>query len=314
MVIAIDIGGTFIKIGLIKNGQIIDKQSIKAYPEIGFEKTMLFINNSVTDLLNKCSISVEEISGIGIGFPGIVDSDKMKVLSTNKKYQDAIKFDFIKWARDCYNVPIVLENDARLALLGEWQYGAAKGIDSAVMLTLGTGVGSAAIIEGEILRGKHYQAGCLGGHFTVKVNGAECTCGNVGCVEAEASTWRLPELLKSDKRYQDSMIKGEKLDFESIFKLAAKGAKLSLAVRNECLEIWSAATINMIHAYDPEIVIIGGGIMKSADVILPFIKNKVEKHAWVSWGEIEIVASEIPNKSALLGAYYLVTKNQKTNE
>ena len=311
MVIAIDIGGTFIKIGLIDIGEIVVKTSIKSHLNVGFKNTISDIENTIDALLSEYSISKKKIQGIGIGFPGIVDSINMRVLSTNKKYDDSLGFNFSDWARNTYDTQVFLENDARIALLGEWQYGAGKGIDNITMMTLGTGVGSATIINGKLLKGKHFQAGNLGGHSTVKVNGALCTCGNLGCVEAEASTWRLAELLKSDSRYANSKIEGDKLDFESVFKYAEEGGELSLAVRNQCLEVWSAGIINQIHAFDPELVIIGGGVMKSADVIIPFIKNMVEKHAWTHWGEVNIVPSKIPNRSALLGGYYLVIKNLK---
>ncbi len=309
MVVAIDIGGTFIKIGLVSNGNIIAKTSIKSHPENDFETIMLEIENSINILLVKSSIDNEKIKGIGIGFPGLVDSIKMKVLSTNKKYDDAVKFDFLRWGKEAYKSQVFLENDARIALLGEWQYGAGKGFDNIVMMTLGTGVGSATIINGKPLIGEHFQAGNLGGHFIINFNGALCTCGNLGCVEAEASTWKLAELLKSDSRYADSLIEGAEPDFESLFKFASAGGDLSQSIRDHCLEVWAAGIINLIHAYDPELVIVGGGVMKSADVIIPFIKDRVNKHAWTPWGEVKIIESKIPNRSALLGAYYLVIKN-----
>jgi glucokinase len=311
MVVAIDIGGTFVKIGLVDNAEIIVKTSIKSHSEIAFAETITEIENTLNNLLKEYSFSKKDIEGIGIGFPGIVNSINMKVLSTNKKYDDSLDFNFIDWAKKTYKTNVYLENDARVALLGEWQYGAGKGIDNIVMMTLGTGVGSAVIINGKLLKGKHFQAGNLGGHSIIKVNGAPCTCGNLGCVEAEASTWRVAELLKSDSRYTESMIEGEKLDFKSVFKYAEEGGELSLAVRNQCLEVWAAGIINQIHAFDPELVIIGGGIMKSANVIIPFIKNKVNKHAWTHWGKVNIVPSKIPNRSALLGCYYLVKYNRK---
>jgi len=313
MVIAIDIGGTFVKIGLVNNAEVVVKTKIKSHPKENFQKTIIAIEQTINDLLIEHYFYQNDIEGIGVGFPGLVDSVAMKVLSTNKKYDDAINFDFVKWGKDTFNTPLFLENDARVALIGEWQYGAGKGTGNIVMVTFGTGVGSATLIEGKLLKGKHFQAGNLGGHFTINVNGFECTCGNLGCVEAEASTWKLADLLKSDPRYADSLIQGSQLDFESLFKYAAKGGELSITVRNHCLDVWAAGIINLIHAYDPELVILGGGIMKSADVIIPFIKNKVEKHAWTPWGEVQIKQSRIPNRSALLGAYYLV-KNNIINE
>lgn len=311
MVIAIDIGGTFVKIGLVNNAEIVVKIRIESHPKEDFINTISNIENAINRLLSEYFIEKEDILGMGIGFPGIVDSINMKVLSTNKKYDDSLEFSFINWAKETYNTNVFLENDARVALLGEWQFGAGNDIDNIVMMTLGTGVGSAAIINGKLLKGKHFQAGNLGGHSTIKINGTQCTCGNLGCVEAEASTWRLAELLKSDDRYSESMIEGDKLDFKSVFKYAEEGGKLSLDVRNQCMEVWAAGIVNQIHAFDPELVIIDGGIMRSANVIIPFIKNKVDKHAWTHWGKVDIVPSKIPNRSALLGAYYLVIKNLK---
>jgi glucokinase len=311
MVIAIDIGGTFVKIGLIKNAEIVVKRAIKSLPKLDFQCTIKCIEITIKELLIEHSVHLKDIEGIGLGFPGIVDSIHMKVLSTNKKFDDSLTFNFIDWAKNTYKTSIFLENDARMALLGEWQYGAGRGSKNIAMLTFGTGVGSAVIINGKLLIGKHFQAGNLGGHSTINVNGALCTCGNLGCVEAEASTWKLSELLKSDPRYSDSLIEGNELDFESLFKYAEEGGELSLSVRNHCLEIWSAGVINQIHAYDPELIILGGGVMKSADVIIPFIKNNVKKHAWTPWGDVQIIQSKIPNRSALLGAYYLVTKKIK---
>ncbi len=105
------------------------------------------------------------------------------------------------------------------------------------------------------------------------------------------------------------MIKGKPLDFKSLFNYAAKCDELSKIVRDHSLDVWTAGVINKIHAYDPELVILGGGVMKSADVIIPFIKNKVNKHAWTPWGKVKIIQSKIPNRFALLGAYYLVKNN-----
>ncbi|SFZ93555.1 glucokinase [Flaviramulus basaltis] len=314
MIVAIDIGGTFVKIGLVKEAKIICKTFFESISNIEFSQTMSLIENTIDDILLKSNTSKRELKGIGIGFPGIVDSINMKVLSTNKKYDDSISFNFTEWAKLKYNVPVFLENDARVALIGEWKYGAGKEYQNIVMITLGTGVGSAVLMDNRILLGKHFQAGNLGGHFTVKMNGAKCTCGNLGCVEAEASTWKLSQLLTSDSRYPKSNIKGSNLDFESLFKCAAQGDTLSKDIRDYCLEVWSAGIINHIHAFDPEIVIIGGGITKSANTIIPFVKNKIKKHAWTPWGEVKIIKSEIPNRSALLGAYHLVGNNKNKNE
>ncbi len=98
-------------------------------------------------------------------------------------------------------------------------------------------------------------------------------------MEAEASTWKLADLLQSGPRYKDSLIKGKSLDFKSLFKFTSEGGEFSKVVRYHCLEVWSAGVINQIYAYDPELIILGGGIMKSVEIIVPFIREKVRRHA-----------------------------------
>lgn len=198
-------------------------------------------------------------------------------------------------------------NDARMALLGEWQHGAGKGCSDLVMVTLGTGIGSAVLIGGELLIGKHFQAGNLGGHFVVNHKGTVCTCGNVGCVEAEASTWRLPSLLEEHPNFYESSMRNEEvLDFRALFHHAGNNDRVAKEVLEHCLSAWAAGIISMIHAFDPELIILSGGIMKSAPVILPVLQEKVNKLAWTPWGKVKLVEARFPDSAALYGADYLV--------
>ena len=237
--IAIDLGGTFIKLGLYQPGSIGHMEIFLANSELGLTPKLGFLTEKITDLIAK---SEEQVVGIGMAFPGIVDSSKMEVLSTNKKYPDALEFNFQDWATSQFGLPIFLESDARSALVGEWKFGAAQGKNNVVMVTLGTGMGTAVLIEGKLLRGAHFQAGSMGGHFTVNWQGHPCNCGGRGCVEAEASTWRLPEIIKEDSRYRSSLLATQPiLDFKTLFELANKD-DLSLDVRNQCLEIWGGSS------------------------------------------------------------------------
>ena len=117
-----------------------------------------------------------------------------------------IKLDLNLWAKTNWNVPVVIENDARAALIGEWQYGAGKGSDNILMVTLGTGMGSAVLIEGKLLRGRNFLAGNLGGHMSIDFEGDECNCGNIGCVETAGSTWALSKNLKKIENYKSSQL------------------------------------------------------------------------------------------------------------
>jgi glucokinase len=258
---------------------------------------------------------VGEVSGVAIGLPVIVDFYRGKALGSNGKYVDADKVDLQSWGRESLRLPLFVENDARMALLGEAYAGAARGFENIVMITLGTGIGGVAMIEGKLLRGKHAQAGCIGGHLPVTLDGRKCTCGAVGCAEAEASGWALPLLAKEWAGIVDSTLcQYEEIGFRELFSEAARGDRIACEIRNHCLRVWATVTVGLVHAYDPEIVILGGGVMKSADTILPYIRSHVHKHAWTPWGKVEVCAAELGSNAALLGAIPMVAPSTAFSE
>lgn len=308
--IAIDLGGTFIKIGLLKQGGLVDRKEIPAQSASGLKTQLPALESEIDALLLANQVQKEDVLGIGFSFAGLVDSVTNRILSTNQKYDDGPETDLVGWAREKWNWPLFAMNDARMALLGEWQHGAGKDFENLVMITLGTGIGSAVLIGGELLIGKHFQAGNLGGHFVVNHTGTVCTCGNVGCVEAEASTWRLPSLLKEHPEFDESAIKNEKvLDFRALFYHAGNNDKVAKEVLEHCLSVWAAGIITMIHAFDPETIILSGGIMKSSAIILPALQEKITQLAWTPWGKVKLVEAKFPDSAALFGADYLVRKS-----
>ena len=216
--IGIDLGGTRIKLGLLKNEFLIDKKIIPANSLQGLAANLDSIEAATNELLNRNNINKSELKGVGLAFPGIVNTDTKKIISTNNKYDDATELDIGAWVKEKWEVNFFIDNDARMAAVGEWKFGAGKGIDNLVVVTIGTGIGSSAIIEGKLLRGKHYQAGCLGGHFTINYRGNLCSCGNIGCVEAEASTRSIVQRVKSDIGFKNSALsKVEIIDFLALF-------------------------------------------------------------------------------------------------
>lgn len=181
---AIDLGGTMIKIGLLRNGQLIDYKEIKAKSASGLKAQLPELEAAINLMLSINKLLENEVMGIGFSFAGLVDSSRSRILSTNQKYDDGPDTDLVAWALEKWDWPLYAENDARMALLGEWQFGTGKDCRDLVMVTIGTGIGSAVLIDGQLLKGKHFQAGNLGGHFTVNHRGTKCTCGNIGCVES----------------------------------------------------------------------------------------------------------------------------------
>ncbi|HEV2399612.1 MAG TPA: ROK family protein [Candidatus Sulfotelmatobacter sp.] len=307
--LAVDIGGTHANCGIVEDERILAHESV----DLTGTKSILAVLSRLTEvfcrLIERQSLSFEDFAGIAVGFPGLVDSRLGKVVSTNKKYDDAPKVDFCGWAADAFRLPLRIENDARLALLGESHAGAARGFSDVVMITLGTGIGGVAMIEGKLLRGKHAQAGCLGGHIPVLFNGRPCTCGGIGCAEAEASGWALPEILKDQPGFADSRLSQRRnVGFKHLFDEAEQGDKVAIAVRDRCLHIWAADAVALIHAYDPEIVVIGGGVMQGSKIIIGYIESYVHKYAWTPWGKVQIRPAKLANNAALLGAVPLISE------
>lgn len=304
-IVTLDTGGTNIKTALFRKGRMIDSDIIPAHSGTGMRNRLPSIKKSIYNLLDRNDLKIHNLKGLGWAMPGIIDIEKNRVLSINDKFNDTLSLDFSQWTKDELGVPLCMENDARAALAGEWQYGAGKGSDDLVIFTFGTGVGGAALINGTLLYGKHYQAGCLGGHFTIDFDGPLCNCGNVGCVEAIGASWNIGNLgYLLERNGHESIFR----DFASIFEQYRKGNKAAIRQAGLCMKAWAAGVVNAVHAYDPEKVILSGGVMKSGDIILPFLRDYVKRHAWTPWGKVEIVGAGKPDLSGLLGMHYLVSK------
>lgn len=305
--LVIDLGGSHATCGIVEDRNILVSKVVHANGSGGLLELLPSIAEALRALSYECGVPISDCAGLSAGFPGLVDCRAGRVVSTNAKYEDAPKLDLPAWGRETFGLPLRVENDARLALLGEVYAGAAQGQTEVVMVTLGTGIGGVAMVEGRLLRGKHAQAGCLGGHIPVLFSGRQCTCGNIGCAEAEAGGWSLPLVVKEWPRVDSSSIaKIPNIGFKELFGLANQGDAIALAIRDRCLKVWCADVVALIHAYDPELVVMGGGAMKNAEVIIPAIQDHVNKYAWTPWGKVQIRAAKLGNEAALVGAIPLL--------
>lgn len=307
--IAIDLGGTVVKTGLVQAGKIV---GFKSFPAISktIKSNLPLIENAVDSLLGEKDIPPSQLSGIGLAIPGIVDPVKRAVVAINKKYEDAKETDFPAWINRRWGVSFCMDNDARAATLGEWRYGAGRGCDNVVMVTIGTGIGTGVVLDGQPLYGKHFQAGSLGGHFVVDYRGRRCSCGNAGCVEALASSSFLAEIIREDATLSAEWRRqADTYDFNRLFTLWRDGDANAIAVCNRCIDVWAAGIVNYIHAYDPEIVILGGGVMQSGDIIIPRLQKRIDDLAWQPSGKVRLVASELADNAAILGMEYKLLKS-----
>jgi glucokinase len=301
-VLAADLGGTRIKLGVVDARGVRAHVTINAAARAGLTPQLDVIREALNALCARVGLNPRDAVGIGLGLPCLVDAEQGRVLSAIDKYPDAADVKLQPWVAKSWGIPLRLENDVCFAALGEHRFGAARGVDNAVIMTIGTGIGTAAIIGGDLLRGVHGQAGCLGGHMTVVVNGAECVCGNRGCLETEAASWALPRLVRRQPGYAKSALSdADTVSFPDVFDTAARGDTVARAVLDHCLACWSAGVVNLVHAYDPEIIVLGGGVLARQDIIVPHLQAYVARHAWTPWGTPRVVAAAEPNEAALLG-------------
>lgn len=295
-ILAVDLGGTHAACAVVQGTQILARETVSLPASASLRAALAAIEHPLSRLH-----AIHRAEAIGFGFCGLVDSKHTRIASTNGKYTDAVSLDLSAWSRQALGLPLRLENDARLALLGECHAGAAQGETDIVMFTLGTGIGGVAMIGGQLLRGKHEQAGVLGGHVPVTLTGRRCTCGGLGCAESEASGWSLPLVARAWRGFENSLLASRTIDFENLFACAAADDTVAGQVIDHCLKVWGAAAVAAIHSFDPEVLVYGGGVMKSADAILPFLQEYVRENAWTPWGTVDVRAAQLGNDAALLG-------------
>jgi len=306
-VLACDIGATRIKLGIVREGRVLAGDMVASQSDESLQSRLHAIAAAFRQLCAAQGVSVSGCAGVSISVPSLVDVKSGRMLAEYGRFRDMPGLDLRAWAKSELDLPLAIENDARMATIGEWRHGAGRGCNDLAMITLGTGLGTSVVMEGRVLRGKHGQAGCLGGHLTARYGGRPCGCGNLGCAESEASTAYLAELAKARDDFHGSPLACEPvLDFAAVFRHAAGGDACARAIRDHSLLVWSSLAVTLIHAYDSELIILGGGIMASADVIVPVVQEFVAQHAHTPWGKVRVVASELGDAAALVAADWLI--------
>lgn len=307
---AVDLGGSHASCALVSERTIVAEKTISYANNENLMAVLPKISEAFRALTSGQNVQFHDFAGLAIGYCGLVDPLNQRVLSTKGRFNDAHEIDLRSWSLENFGLDLFIENDARLALLGERYAGAGAGSDDLVMMTLGTGVGGAAMVEGRLLRGKHFQAGCLGGHFPIQLGGRRCTCGNIGCVDALASTASLPGICTEWPGVENSSVSsllGTHFGFREMIALKNQGDTVAGEIFESCVKAWEACAIGLIHAYDPERVIIGGGVMEGAAAeILPAVQDHIDRHAWTPWGKVSVHAAKLGNRAALLGAVPLI--------
>ncbi|MBQ8808205.1 MAG: ROK family protein [Clostridia bacterium] len=303
MYIGIDVGGMSIKAGVVNHsGDIIAKYALPTPLDNNenFCKAML---ECVLGALKEANVSKEEIEAIGIGAPGVVDREKgLLVNSANIPYVNAPVGDYLK--KNFKDVPVLVENDANSAALGE--YYKADNAKNFVFITLGTGVGGGIVIDGKLFTGTNGAAGELG-HVVTHAGGRKCGCGREGCWEAYASVTGLIKTTQEHREEIKGIKKEDRISGRTVFDLAKKGDKDAERVRDMWIEEVAIGLTDMVNIFQPDELVVGGAISKEGDVIMEPVRRYIEKHSY-KVGDLKrtkVLASRIGGDAGIIGAALL---------
>lgn len=311
--IGIDIGGTFVKLGVLsEEGKFIKKSIAKTNFKCEYAITISDIANAAKDLAESVGLDIKDLGGVGIGVPGTVHNGIVTFANN------------LGWT----NVPIVQEfkrhldtdidvsNDANCAVLGEYKFGAAKGYDNVLLITLGTGLGTGIIIDKKILKG-YKSAGAEGGHMVIKSGGIDCNCGRRGCWEEYASTTAMLRLTnESIKSNPDGILAniakeaGEVNGF-TLFDGVRADDKISIELLSSYINDIAEGLVNMANILRPEIILIGGGISNEEELLIKPLEDIVNKYAYGGCLNPPIIVRKamLGNNAGTVGAACLVMKD-----
>lgn len=315
--IGVDLGGTNMAAGVLDESyRIVKFATIKTRQggtpeEIADDMTAL-----VRSLAKDAGITEEEIELIGIGVPGSVTEEGVVEDANNINFYNV---PFGAMMRERTGIAIHMVNDARAAALGEYVAGAGKGSETFQMLTIGTGVGGAFIVNGKVIAGCNGAAGEIG-HMVIKQNGAKCSCGRRGCLEAYASAGALRDrmqkvVLEERKRWprrRESVLwelcghRVEYLNGKTLFKALEQEDALAQELFEEYIEYLAEGIANIINALQPEVFCIGGGMSEQKEKLLAPLRTSVMDKIYTKHSKLQtrIVAAELGNNAGIIGAAY----------
>ena len=297
--LGIDIGGTAVKIGVVDESGDILLSETRSVSFDGYKTPiMTTVLTLAEEILAKCA---EKPEGIGVSATGQINVHTGTVIGVGAHFGNWLGSEIKEILEDKFHLPVSVINDANAAALGEQCYGRAKGCENALVVTIGTGVGGGIIEGGRLVQGKRGIGGEIG-HYIIDFDGEPCPCGNRGCFERYASTGALvrkfsqnPELLSVLGAAADEV--NGKVIFEHL------DAPAVYAAVDTWMDHIAFGITGLIHVFNPEIVLIGGGISKEEERFIKPLREKILSKAMPRFAEdLKVEAAQLGNNAGLLGA------------
>lgn len=308
-VVGLDLGGTKIYTALVDlNGTIIKEKVVETLAFEGEEAVINRMMDTIDYVIE--GTDKELIKAIGIGAPGALDlKEGIVIESPNLPFEN---FELVGKIRARYDLPTYLDNDANVATLGEFMFGAGKGTENMVFITASTGIGGGAVINGKLFRGTTGNALEVG-HTIVANEGPRCGCGNIGCAEALGSGTAIGKRAKEAvaTNVETSLKNYENVTSKEVFKEAANGDRVAKNILETSLNYLGIAVANTITNFDPEKVVIGGGVINGGSIVLDTIRRVVGERALKTFADsCTVEKAVLGGKAGVLGAAALAITEQ----
>lgn len=302
--IGLDLGGTAIKYGICdNNGSILKEFIAETRADDPVDSILKRITDSIHEAMQYANRKEIKIAAIGLGTPGCVDISTGFLRGSTPNFKQWRDVPIREHLENIFNLPVFADNDANAMAYGEFLYGAGRDCDNAICITLGTGIGGGIIIEEKLFRGSNY-AGAELGHMSICYNGKKCRCGGTGCWELYASATAMVENHISLDPNASSITPKE------IFKQYDEGKDVAVRVVNEEIQMVGAGLSSLVNIFNPEKIIIGGGLSEAGQWFIDEIAEEVRKRAMEeSIKSVKIVSAELGNKAGWLGAAALAQQH-----
>ena len=301
-IIAIDIGGTQLRLALFENNAILAREAVPTDVAGGPSGVMDQIDMLVDRLCPAARRA--EIRGIGLSLAGPIDTEAAMVtrIPTLPGWDG---FPIGRALAERTGIPVHVENDAIAATLGEWRHGAGRGVQNIVYLTVSTGIGGGAVVDGRLLHGRKGIAGHLG-HMRMAQEGPVCPCGTIGCFEVLASGSALRDRAVEAAPGSAFLSAIPDIDARHVFEGARAGDRSCIdLLANEAMYLGQGIT-SVIHMFSPDRVIMGGGVSNGFDLLDSGIHDIIRRDAMPPFKDVPVVKAEIGGESGLFGAASLV--------
>ena len=305
--VGIDLGGTNVAVGVVNgNMEIVARATVKTRPQRMLDDVIYDIACCVKEAVKKAGITLQDCISVGIGAPGYcLARQGMVVYANNLGWKNVPLCEELQQE---LGVPVRLSNDANCAALGEVIAGAAKGAKSAVMITLGTGVGGGVVLNGKVYEGD-LGPGTELGHTTLIFGGEPCTCGQRGCLEAYASaTALLRQRHAAELAHPETAMKRfDPADGSAPFVCAAEGDETAKAVVEQYITYVGAGLVNFINIFAPEVVLIGGGVSNAGEALIGPLNEYVRQNRYGGRRSptCEVRRAALGGDAGIIGAAYL---------